>query len=64
MEICPKRAADVIGDSAKCIADFEMGGRACSICHHADHTEDHHKLAVTDLMSRATHPTKQELQRS
>ena len=25
-EICPKRAADVRGDSAKCLEDFERGG--------------------------------------
>ncbi len=32
------------------MADFEMGGRTCAICHQADHTEDHHRLAVMDLM--------------
>ena len=53
MEICPKKAADVRGDSAKCMADFEMGGRTCAICHQTDHTEDHHRLAVTDLMAQA-----------
>ena len=50
MEICPKRSADLRGDSAKCMAYFEMSGRTCSICRHADHTEDHHRLAVADLM--------------
>ena len=53
MEICPKKAADVRGDSAKCMADFERGGRTCAICHQTDHTEDHHRLAVTDLMAQA-----------
>ena len=32
MEICPKRAADVRGDTAKCLADYEMGGRTCNLC--------------------------------
>ena len=50
MEICPKRSADLRDDSAKCMADIEVSGPTYSICHHADHTEDHHKLAVADLM--------------
>ena len=32
------------------MSDFEMGGRTCALCHQADHTEDHHRLAVMDLM--------------
>ena len=60
MEICPKRSADLRGDSAKCMADFEMSGRTCSICHHSDHTEDHHRLAVTDLMIQAGRPGSQD----
>ncbi len=60
MEICPKRAADLRGDSAKRMADFEVGGRTCSICHHADHTEDHHRLAVTDFIVQAGRPGAQD----
>ena len=60
MEICPKRSADLRGDSAKRMADFEMSGRTCSICHHSDHTEDHHWLAVTDLLIQAGRPGSQD----
>jgi hypothetical protein len=56
MEICPKRAADVRGDTAKCLADFEMGGRTCNLCNQADHTEEHHRLAVADLLALAGQP--------
>ena len=64
MEICPKKAADVRGDSAKCMADFEMGGRTCAICHQTDHTEDHHRLAVADLMAQAGQQSPQSLLKS
>ena len=50
-ELCPKKAADVRGESNKCVADHEMQGRTCSICHHADHSEEHHRLAAMDLVS-------------
>ncbi len=53
MDICPKKAADVRGDSPKSMADFEMGGRPCVICNQADHTEEHHRLAVADLLALA-----------
>ena len=29
-ELCPKKAADLRGESAKCLADAERGGRVCS----------------------------------
>lgn len=56
IEICPKRAADVRGDTAKCLADSEMGGRTCNLCNQADHTEEHHRLAVADLLALAGQP--------
>ena len=54
-ELCPKKAADVRGESNKCVADHEMQGRTCSICHHADHSEEHHRLAAMDLVSEPGH---------
>ena len=53
-ELCPKRAADIRGESAKCVADFERGGRTCAICHQSDHSEEHHRLAAMDLVAQSS----------
>ena len=47
-ELCPKRAADLRGESSKCVMDYERGGRVCALCRQSDHNEEHHRLAAMD----------------
>ena len=47
-EYCPKQAADRRGESVKCMADFERGGKVCLLCQQGDHHEEHHRLAIAD----------------
>eukprot|EP00969_Alexandrium_andersonii_P087874 3876221-Alexandrium_andersonii.AAC.1 len=47
-ELCPKKAADTRGDTAKCLADSERTGKVCEVCGYGDHTDVHHRLAAAD----------------
>ena len=53
-ELCPKRAADVRGDTSKCLADSERTGRVCEMCGFGDHTDIHHRLAAADAQFALT----------
>ena len=57
--MCPKKAADLRGESFKCLADFERGGKVCSICQQGDRREEHHRLAAVDYAAQmgTTHST-------
>jgi hypothetical protein len=52
-ELCPKRAADLRGESSKCVVDYERGGRVCAICRQSDHNEEHHRLAAMDYVAQS-----------
>ena len=47
-EMCPKKCAEMRGDSAKCLAESERTGRVCEVCGFGDHSDYHHRLAAAD----------------
>ena len=51
-EMCLKQAADLRGESSKCVVDYERSGRACAICQHGDHIEEHDRLAMRDYATQ------------
>ena len=51
--ICPKRAAELRGETTKCLADAERGGNYCLICHAKDHRAHHHSLAALDYAGQS-----------
>ena len=53
-EQCPKRAAEVRGESASLIAKNSRSGRACKLCGGGDHREHHHQPALSKLLWLST----------